>query len=73
MARIWNSRKEVETAVDTICNIMDIHGCLPHELVTAYRESLTKVSRGMIQLFYERLTEKCPDALNFFVSKQEVD
>jgi len=69
--RIWNSYPEVEKAVETIDSIYSKHGSLPPPLVEAYNKNLEKARRGIVARFYEELSERCPEAMKYFMGGEE--
>lgn len=66
MVKVWNSYPDVEKAVETITKIYNETTTLPDVYVKAVEETLAHSSKGLVQRFYERLTEKCPAALQHF-------
>lgn len=71
MGRVWNSYKHVDSTVNSIKEMMQRTGTLPEVFVRACQETLEKASRGLVQRFYERLTTECPEALPYFVRKED--
>jgi len=66
MPRIWQTTIDVDRAIETIARYLQETGKVPDILLEAYRESIQKTSRGLTQRFYERLAEKCPEAMKYF-------
>ena len=66
MARVWQSTLDVDRAIETIARYLQETGKIPDILLEAYRESIQKTSRGLTQRFYEKLAEKCPEAMKYF-------
>ena len=66
MVRVWSSYRDAEKAVETIQKIMEQRGDLPETYAKAVRETLQHSYKGVIQRFYEKLSEKCPQALKHF-------
>jgi len=66
MARIWQSTLDVDRAIETIARYLQETGKIPDILLEAYRESIRKTSRGLVQRFYEKLASDCPEAMKFF-------
>jgi hypothetical protein len=68
--KTWSSFLDVDKAVKTIQATLHETGSLPARLVIAYDESLANTTKGMVQRFYEKLTEQCPKALKYFSDKK---
>lgn len=64
--RLWEAASDVRKAVETIARLYRETGGLPPVLLEAYRETLAHSRRGMVQRFYEEMTELAPEALAFF-------
>ncbi len=70
MAKIWSSYIDVDDSVSTIKTVLAETGTLPAILVTSYKETLERTSKGMVQRFYEKLVEHCPEALRYFMDEK---
>ena len=66
MAKVWSSFLDVDKAVKTIKATLAETKTLPAVLITAYKETLETTTKGMVQRFYEKLAEQCPEALKYF-------
>jgi len=69
--RIWNSYKEVDTAIETIITIFDETDTLPDILIKTYSTNLQHARRGILARFYEKLAKKAPALLKYFPGKDE--
>ena len=63
----WNSVEEVDASVETVVTIMKRKRKLPGPLVEAYKMALDTSSRELTRRFYEKLTTRCPEGLDYFV------
>jgi hypothetical protein len=63
---MWSSYAEVDRAVTTIAVCLREAGVVPEALVRAYRTALGRSASSLVQRFYERLGEVCPEALHYF-------
>jgi len=63
----WSSSEEVDVSVTTVVTIMKRKRKLPIPLVEAYKQALDASARELTRRFYEQLTARCPDALEYFV------
>jgi hypothetical protein len=63
---IWGSFEEVDVSVETIYKIMKRKRKLPTPLVEAYKHALEASRRELTRRFYEYLTVRCPEALDYF-------
>ena len=70
MAKVWTAYRDIDEIVRTIKKIYKEAGELPSILVKSVRESLTKSSYGMVQRFYNKLTQECPEALRYFYNEE---
>jgi len=69
MARVWAGKGDVDLAVDTIARCIEETGVIPETLIRAYWTSIDRSTHGLVQRFYEQLTAKCPQALEYFVQR----
>lgn len=63
----WNSLDEVDVSVETVYKIMKRKRKLPAPLVEAYKHALDTSRRELTRRFYEQLTTRCPEALDYFI------
>jgi len=63
----WSSVEEVDVSVEAIVTIMKRKRKLPTPLVEAYKHALDKSARELTRRFYEHLTTRCPEALDYFI------
>jgi hypothetical protein len=63
----WSSIEEVDVSVQTVVTIMKRKRKLPIPLVEAYKHALDTSARELTRRFYEQLTARCPDALDYFM------
>jgi len=63
----WNSAEEVGQSVETIVSIMKRKRRLPVPLVDSYKSALDSSDLEFTRKFYEQLTVKCPEALDYFM------
>jgi hypothetical protein len=63
----WSSVEEVDVSVKAIVTIMKRKRKLPTPLVEAYKHALDTSTRELTRRFYEQLTVRCPDALDYFM------
>ena len=66
MVKVWQSYKDVDEAIKTIKTIMQIKGELPNELAESIKATIKTSSKGIIQYFYSKLVEECPEAIKYF-------
>ena len=64
---IWSSSEEVDVSVETVVTIMKRKRKLPAPLVEAYKHALDTSTRDLTRRFYELLTNRCPEALDYFM------
>ena len=64
--RVWGSYEQAEKAVKTIKKLMEETGGIPEPLLKAYNATIQTSYKGVVQRFYERLAEECPEALKLF-------
>ena len=69
--RIWSSYKDGIKAAETVAEIYKREGKLPGVLVDSYNRQLQTGYRGIVQKFYETLTEKAPEALGLFMEPEK--
>ena len=70
MARVWASKKEIDTAIDTLKVCQVTIGKIPFYLKDQYSKSLVNTRRGLAQHFYERLAQEIPEFLADFAEVQ---
>ncbi|MGZ4847305.1 MAG: hypothetical protein ACXV2E_05470 [Halobacteriota archaeon] len=63
----WSSVEEVDVSVKAIVTIMKRKRKLPTPLVEAYKHALDTSPRELTRRFYEQLTTRCPEALDYFM------
>jgi hypothetical protein len=63
----WSSVEEVDVSVKAIVTIMKRKRKLPTLLVEAYKHALDTSTRELTRRFYEQLTARCPEALDYFM------
>ena len=63
----WSSVEEVDVSVKAIVTIMKRKRKLPTPLVEAYKQALDTSTRELTRRFYEQLTIRCPEALDYFM------
>ncbi|MEI7826400.1 MAG: hypothetical protein WCI87_01195 [Euryarchaeota archaeon] len=63
----WTSVEEVDVSVETVVTIMKRKRKLPAPLVEAHKHALDTSSRELTRRFYEKLTTRCPEALDYFM------
>lgn len=63
----WNSAEEVGVSVETIVSIMKRKRKLPVPLVDSYKKALDSSDLELTRKFYEQLTTRCPEALDYFM------
>jgi len=63
----WSSVEEVDVSVKEIVTIMKRKRKLPTPLVEAYKHALDTSTRELTRRFYEQLTTRCPEALDYFM------
>ncbi|MGA2884049.1 MAG: hypothetical protein ABSE80_02695 [Halobacteriota archaeon] len=63
----WSSVEEVDVSVTAIVTIMKRKRKLPAPLVDAYKHALDTSTRELTRRFYEQLTARCPEALDYFM------
>jgi hypothetical protein len=63
----WSSVEEVDVSVETVVMIMKRKRKLPNPLVEAYKHALDTSTRDLTRRFYEKLTTRCPEALDYFM------
>ncbi len=63
----WNSAEEVGVSVETIVSIMKRKRKLPAPLVDSYKKALDSSDLEFTRQFYEQLTARCPEALDYFM------
>jgi hypothetical protein len=63
----WNSAEEVGQSVETIVSIMKRKRMLPVALVDSYKSALDSSDLEFTRKFYEQLTIRCPEALDYFM------
>ncbi len=63
----WNSAEEVGQSVETIVSIMKRKRKLPVALVDSYKSALDSSDLEFTRKFYEQLTIRCPEALDYFM------
>jgi len=63
----WSSVEEVDVSVEAIVTIMKRKRKLPTPLVEAYKHALDTSARELTRRFYEQLTTRCPEALDYFI------
>ncbi|MFZ0926249.1 MAG: hypothetical protein WCE82_08490 [Halobacteriota archaeon] len=63
----WSSVEEVDVSVKAIVTIMKRKRKLPAPLVEAYKHALDTSTRELTRRFYEQLTVRCPEALDYFM------
>jgi hypothetical protein len=63
----WSSVEEVDESVKAIVTIMKRKRKLPTPLVEAYKHALDTSARELTRRFYEQLTTRCPEALDYFM------
>jgi len=63
----WSSVEEVDVSVTAIVTIMKRKRKLPAPLVEAYKHALDTSTRELTRRFYEQLTARCPEALDYFM------
>ncbi len=63
----WSSVEEVDVSVAAIVTIMKRKRKLPAPLVDAYKHALDTSTRELTRRFYEQLTARCPEALDYFM------
>jgi hypothetical protein len=63
----WSSVEEVDVSVTAIVTIMKRKRKLPTPLVEAYKHALDTSTRELTRRFYEQLTTRCPEALDYFM------
>jgi hypothetical protein len=63
----WSSVEEVDVSIETVVTIMKRKRKLPGPLVEAYKHALDISTRELTRRFYEQLTSRCPDALDYFM------
>jgi hypothetical protein len=64
---IWSSSEEVDVSVETVVTIMTRKRKLPGPLTEAYKHALDTSARELTRRFYEELTARCPEALDYFM------
>jgi len=64
--RIWYKYESADIAVKTIKKLLEETGTIPETLLKAYNKTLQTSYRGVVQRFYEKLAEECPQALKYF-------
>ncbi len=63
----WSSVEEVDVSIETVVTIMKRKRKLPAPLVEAYKHALDISARELTRKFYEQLTNRCPEALDYFM------
>lgn len=63
----FSTMGEVDRTVATITQIMNRTMKLPPVLVAAYSETLELASSAVVRRFFEKLTNQCPEALEYFI------
>ena len=63
----WNSVEEVDLSIETVVTIMKRKRKLPAPLVEAYKLALDTSARELTRSFYEKLTTRCPEGLDYFM------
>jgi len=63
----WSSVEEVDASVEAIVTIMKRKRKLPAPLIEAYKQALDTSTRELTRRFYEKLTTRCPEALDYFM------
>jgi hypothetical protein len=63
----WGSIEEVNASVETVVSIMRRKRRLPILLVESYKKALDTSDRELTRKFYEQLTTRCPEALDYFM------
>ncbi|MDD1720885.1 MAG: hypothetical protein LUP95_02760 [Euryarchaeota archaeon] len=63
----WNSAEEVGVSVETVVSIMKRKRKLPVPLVDSYKKALDSSDLEFTRRFYEQLTTRCPEALDYFM------
>lgn len=66
MVKVWQSYQDVDQIIKTIQTILQIKGELPTELIESIKATIKTSSKGIVQYFYNQLTEKCPEAIKYF-------
>jgi hypothetical protein len=72
--RLWDSKKGVIEAVDSLTKVYSKTQTIPAELIRAYKVTLGRVAErrpGLVQEFYDRMADRCPDALPLFGDGKE--
>lgn len=69
--RLWSSKADIDTAVETVKKIYDMGGSLPEPLVKAYNANLAHGRRGLVSRFYEKLIQEAPELVSYFPGKDE--
>jgi len=64
--RIWYKYESADIAVKTIKKLLEETGTIPEALLKAYNDTIKTSYRGVVQRFYEKLAEECPQALKYF-------
>lgn len=65
--KVFIGTQEIDTIVKTIKVFYEETGSIPEVLVSSYKESLNHTSSALVQRFYQRLADECPQAIKFFV------
>jgi hypothetical protein len=63
----WTSFEDVDVSIETVHEIIKRKRKLPPPLVEAYKHALDASRRELIRRFYEQLTIRCPEALDYFI------
>jgi hypothetical protein len=63
----WGSFDDVDVSVETLYMIMKRKRKLPPPLVESYKHALDMSKREFTRRFYEQLTLRCPEALDYFM------
>jgi hypothetical protein len=63
----WSSVEEVDVSVKAIVTIMKRKRKLPTPLIEAYKNAVDTSARELTRRFYEQLTTRCPEALDYFM------
>ncbi len=63
----WTSTEEVGVSIETIVSIMKRKRKLPAPLVDSYKKALDSSGLEFTRRFYEQLTTRCPEALDYFM------
>jgi hypothetical protein len=69
----WKTSDKVRKAVDTVARMDRNNLTLPDKLVESYQELINESKPHLVALFYQGISEKCPELLKHWAKEKESD